>query len=78
MPEKQVSEEEIRKYKQWAIIQFRKMLRGDRISDQIKRWLSGEMGQEYRFQIEFAFNEEASLFVTDPRNAPVLGEERTE
>ena len=78
MPEKQVSEEEVRKYKQWALIRFRKMLRGERISDQIKRWASGEMGPEYRFQIEFSFDDEAANFVGDPRNKTVLDKERTE
>lgn len=78
MPEKQVSEAEIRKYKQWALIQFRKMLRGNRITEQVRRWATGELGAEYRFQIEFAFNEEAANFVNDPRNVEVLGSERIE
>ena len=76
MADRQVSEAELQKYKQWALIQFRKMLRGNRITDQIKRWATGELGAEYRFQIEFAFNEEAANFVNDPRNSEVLGAER--
>lgn len=78
MPERPVSEEEVRKYKQWALIQFRRMLRGNRITEQVQRWIAGELGPEYRFQIEFAFNEEASNFVNDPRNAALLGQEKTE
>lgn len=78
MAERQVSPEEVAKYKRWAMIQFRKMLRGERISEQIRRWLAGEMGPAYRFQIEFSFNEDAANFVNDPRNQTLLGEERIE
>lgn len=78
MPEKIVSSEEVDRYKRWAMIQFRTMLRGARISDQIRRWLAGELGPEYRFQIEFAFNDAASNFVGDPRNASKLAQEKLE
>lgn len=78
MVEKQISAEEINKYKKWALIQFRRMLRGNRITEQIQRWAVGELGPEYRFQIEFVFNDEAANFVNDPRNAQAFSQEKIE
>jgi len=78
MAERPVSAEEVLKYKKWALIKFRQMLRGNRITEQVQRFIAGELGAEYRFQIEFAFNEEAANFVNDPRNTDALGAERIE
>jgi hypothetical protein len=76
MPEKRVSTEEIEKYKRWAMMKFREMLRGIRVTDQITRWASGEMGDEYRFRLDIAMNDEARKFIEDPANAEKLGQER--
>ena len=76
MPEKLVSPEEVEKYKRWAMIRFRAMLRGNRVTEQIQRWLAGELGPEYRFQIEFSFNEDAANFVGSPVNAEKLAQEK--
>jgi len=57
------------------MIRFRAMLRGRRVTEQVERWLAGELGPEYRFQIEFSFNEDAASFVSNPANAEKLAKE---
>lgn len=76
MPEKRVSPEDVERYKRWAMIKFREILRGARVTEQIGRWVSGEMGAEYRFRVDIALNEEAKHFVDDPKNAERLNQER--
>ena len=76
MAQRQVSPEEVERYKRWAMIRFRQMLRGNRITEQIQRWLAGELGPEYRFSIEFAFNDEATSFVGNTANAESLAQEK--
>jgi hypothetical protein len=76
MPEKRVSTEDVERYKRWAMIRFRALLRGNRVTEQIQRWLAGELGPEYRFSIEFTFNDDAVSFVGNPSNADALSQEK--
>lgn len=75
MAEKRVSPEEIERIKQWAMIKFREILRGARITEQITRWAAGELG-EYRFNINMVLNDEAKKFIDDRTNAEKLSQEK--
>lgn len=71
-----VTQESIDKAKKWALIKFREMLRGAKITEQMKRYLSGELERSYRFQVEIAMDEKMTDFIDDPRNREVLNQER--
>jgi hypothetical protein len=75
MPERRVSPEEIDQFKRWAMMKFREILRGARVTEQIRRWASGEMGPEYRFRVDIALNEEARTFIENPENKARLEKE---
>ena len=71
-----VSPEKVEKAKKWALMKFREVLRGARCTEQIQRWLSGELGPEgYRFQLELALDDKAQKFIEDPKNAEALSKE---
>ena len=74
--EKPVSPEQIDKAKKWILMKTREVLRGARATDNIKRWLSGELGQEHVFRTEVVLNDVTHGFITDPRNTETLGKER--
>lgn len=76
MPEKRVSPEEIDRYKRWALLKFREMLRGARITEQIQRFASGEMGADYRFKVDIVLNAEARQFVENPANKEKLEQQK--
>lgn len=71
---RQPTADEIEKAKKWALIHFREMLRGVRLTEQMTRWLSGEL-PAYRFNVEIALDDKAKRFITDPKNAEKLGKE---
>lgn len=75
MPERRVSPEEINQFKRWALMKFREILRGARVTEQIRRWASGEMGPEYRFQVDIALNDETRTFIENPENKARLEKE---
>jgi len=75
MSEKRVSPEEIDRVKQWAMIKFREILRGARVTEQITRWASGELG-EYRFNVNMVLNDETKRFIDDRTNTEKLNQER--
>lgn len=71
-----VAPEKVEKAKKWALMKFREILRGARCTEQIQRWLSGELGPEgYRFALELALDEKAQKFIEDPKNAEALSKE---
>lgn len=76
MAEAKVPPELVDAAKKWALIKYREVLRGARITEQIQRWLSGELGSDYRFQIEMVFDDKARGFIGDPQNKENLGKER--
>ncbi len=71
-----VSPEQVEKTKKWVLMKTREILRGARATDNIKRWLSGELGPEHIFRTEVVLNDSTHAFVLDQRNAEVLGKER--
>jgi hypothetical protein len=75
MAEAKVSPEQVDAAKKWALIKFRGILRGARITEQIQRWLSGELGSDYRFQIEMVFDDKSLSFLGDSKNRETLGKE---
>jgi hypothetical protein len=76
MPERRVSPEEIERYKRWVMMKFREILRGARVTEQLMRWASGELGEEYRFRLDISLNDETKKFVDNPENAEKLNQER--
>lgn len=73
--ERPVSPDQLDKAKKWALMKFREMLRGQRVTEQFKRYLSGELGPEYRFNVEMVVNDEMYKFIGDPKNAERLSKE---
>lgn len=68
--------EKVEAVKKWALIKFREMLRGAKLTEQVQRWLSDELGPEYRFNVEIAMTGETRIFIDDPKNREKLGQER--
>lgn len=58
--------------KRWALRKFRERLRGRRLSEQFERWVSGEMGRDYTFQIEMTLDDDTARFFNDPANREKL------
>jgi hypothetical protein len=73
--EKRVSPEEIDRYKRWAMMKFKELLRGARVTEQIQRWASGELGTDYRFLVDIVLNQNAKEFVENPSNKEKLNEQ---
>lgn len=78
MPEvpQSVSQDEVDRTKQWLLLKFREMLRGAKLTTQITRWNSGELGDSYAFINEVILDTKAKNFITDPKNAAILKEEK--
>lgn len=62
--------------KAWAMVRFREMLRGARLTGQFQRWADGEIGKNYMFKIEMVLNDEAADFVRSPANRAKLDAEK--
>lgn len=62
--------------KRWAMIKFRAMLRGKKLTEQFERWAVGELGRDYLFRVELRLNDEAATFVSDSANRAQLDAER--
>lgn len=69
------SAEKVEKAKKWAMLKFREILRGARVTEQIQRFLSGEL-PEYRFQVELVLDERTTTFIADAKNAEKLDGEK--
>ena len=71
-----VPAEKVERAKKWALMKFREILRGARCTEQIQRWLSGELDPEgYRFQLELALDDKTKKFIEDPKNIEMLNKE---
>lgn len=71
-----VPQEKVEQTKKWLLLKFREMLRGAKITTQITRWLSGELGDEYRFQTEIGLDGNAKDFIEDRKNGERLNLEK--
>jgi hypothetical protein len=69
------SVEKVEKAKKWAMLKFRESLRGARVTEQIQRFLSGEL-PEYRFQVELVLDERTKTFIEDSKNTEKLDNEK--
>ncbi len=79
MPEGQKADmQKVDDAKRWLLIRFREMLRGAKLTDQITRFVSGELGSSYRFQTEIALDDRAVEFIRNPKNADRLKAENLE
>lgn len=58
--------------KAWARMHFEERLRGERLTAQFERWASGELGQDYMFQIDMRLNDAVAAFIRDPANRAKL------
>jgi len=76
MSDTKMGPERVDAVKKWALIRFREMLRGAKLTEQIQRWMTGEFGEQYRFSVEIALTEETKTFVENPKNSDKLETER--
>ena len=75
---KVVPKEKVDQIKRRLLMKFREMLRGAKLSENILRFLSGELGESYRFQTEIVLDETLVKFIEDPSNREKLMQERLE
>jgi len=68
----QVEQQKVDNAKRWLLIKFREMLKGAKLTDQVTRYLSGELGSSYRFHVDIGLDENALNFIGDPANADKL------
>ena len=65
--------------KRWILGHVRKMLRGEKITSQIDRFVSGELktdGQpRYMFQLEIVLDDRTIEAIRDPKNREALSKE---
>lgn len=65
--------------KRWMLVKFRQTIRGRKVTDNIERWLHGELGKSFEFKaMEFnvMLADEALAFVRAPENRAALDAER--
>ncbi len=72
--EKIVTPDRLDKTKKWALMKFRELLRGARVTNEMKRFLSGEL-PTYRFQVEIALTPDTEKFIDNPKNSERLSKE---
>jgi len=77
-PTKTVSKDKVDRVKRRLLMNFRQMLKGAKLTENITRFLSGELGASYRFQSEIVLNEEIVRFADDPKNSEALSKENLE
>jgi hypothetical protein len=71
-----VPPENVERTKKWLMLRFREMLRGAKLTAQITRWLSGELGDSYNFINEVSLDPKAKTFIESPKNTDLLNEEK--
>lgn len=77
MPDPQVvPQEDVERTKKWLMLRFREMLRGAKLTTQLTRWVSGELGDSYAFINEIVLDPKVKDFINNPKNADALKEEK--
>lgn len=73
-----VPQEKVERTKKWLLMKFREMLRGAKLTSQITRWNSGELGDSYTFINEITLDPKALAFIENPSNSEALNQEKLE
>lgn len=70
-----VTDEQANDVKRWVISTVRQIMRGERATTQIKRWLSGELGASHSFSFPVVFDDKVYRALKNPQRKAELDQE---